>query len=320
MKMKRILYISLLILAGVACRNEDTPTPTTDWVNGFDVPEGATDATSILRREFLAETGCYLLFNDTIHKELVRYNEDGEAVYSIETVDLSYSISSAGRDKQSFIYLNGIDQQKKAVEFVKKRLLAPMSESIYPYSVLLADSIYNTAFYFDYGSDEIGYYGSRDFVRYYSGERCLAISTGDIRDMDEFEQKEVVKKIVSAMIISKFSADEKELASFYAYYEGLYGLEYGDLDYEYYEEAEGWNGNEDVREFGFLSGTLEFDDYYESYLLTSPNKAQDLVDYLDAIFGDEEIFLDENAEFPIVLQKYAILKEKVATIFDLSKL
>lgn len=317
--MKRILYISLLILAGVACRKEDSPTPTTDWVNGFDALEGATDATSVLRREFLAETGCYLLFNDTIHKELVRYNEDGEAVYSIETVDLSYSISSAGRDKQSFIYLTGIDQQKEAVEFVKKRLLAPMSESIYPYSVLLADSIYNTAFYFEYGSDETGYYGSRDFVRYYSGERCLAISTGDIRDMDESEQKEVVKEIVSAMIVSKFSADENQLASFYAYFGRLYGLEYGYLD-EYYEEYEGWNGNEDIREFGFLSGTLEFNDYEWSYLLTTPSKAQDLIDYLDALFGDEEFFLEENAEFPIVLQKYAILKEKVAAIFDLSKL
>lgn len=315
--MKRLIYISLLILVGVACRKEDAPAPSTNWVNGFDVPEGATDAESVLRREFLSETGCYLLFNDTIHKEFVRYNDNGEAIYSIETIDLSYSISSAGRNKQSFTYLPSIEQKKEAVKFVKDNLLSLMSKDVYPYSVLLVDSIFSTSFHYEQGSDESGIYGDRTFVRYYSGERCLAVSTGDIGLMEETEQKNAIRDIVSAMIVTKFSSNAEWTTSFFAYYEGLYGLVDADLDYDYWEEAEGWNYNPDVREFGFLSGEINYDVY-----LTSPIKDEDLRDYVNVlIIGEEEEFLNENEEFPIVIEKYGIMKRIVEEMgFDLSKL
>lgn len=315
--MKRLIYISLLILVGVACRKEDAPAPSTNWVNGFDVPEGATDAESVLRREFLSETGCYLLFNDTIHKEFVRYNDNGEAIYSIETIDLSYSISSAGRNKQSFTYLPSIEQKKEAVKFVKDNLLSLMSEDVYPYSVLLVDSIFSTSFHYEQGSDESGIYGDRTFVRYYSGERCLAVSTGDIGQMEETDRKNAIRDIVSAMIVTKFSSNAEWTTSFFAYYEGLYGLVGGDLDYDYWEEAEGWNYNPDVREFGFLSGEINYGVY-----LTSPIKDEDLRDYVNVlIIGEEEEFLNENEEFPIVIEKYGIMKRIVEEMgFDLSKL
>lgn len=320
--MKRILYICLFTLVAVACRKEDDPAPSTNWLNDFDVLENATDAESVLRREFLSETGCYLLFNDTIHKEFVRYNNDGEAIYSIETIDLSYSISSAGRNKQSFTYLSSIEQKKEAVKFVKDNLLALMSEDVYPYSVLLVDSIFSTSFHYEQGSDESGIYGDRTFVRYYSGERCLAVSTGDIGQMEETDRKNAIKDIISAMIVNKFSLNAEWTTSFYAFYEGLYGLIDGDLDYDYWEEAEGWNYNPDAREFGFLSGEITWDDYYESYLLTSPIKDQDLADYVNVLIaGDEEEFLNENEEFPIVIEKYGIMKRIVEEMgFDLSKL
>lgn len=315
--MKRLIYISLLILVGVACRKEDAPAPSTNWVNGFDVPEGATDAESVLRREFLSETGCYLLFNDTIHKEFVRYNDNGEAIYSIETIDLSYSISSAGRNKQSFTYLPSIEQKKEAVKFVKDNLLALMSKDVYPYSVLLVDSIFSTSFIYEQGSDEAGIYGNRLFARYYSGERCLAVSTGDIGLMEETEQKNAIRDIVSAMIVTKFSSNAEWTTSFFAYYEGLYGLVDGDLENDYWEEAEEWNYNPDVREFGFLSGEIKYDVY-----LTSPIKEQDLKDYVDVLIaGDEEEFLNENEEFHIVIEKYGIMKRIVEEMgFNLSKL
>lgn len=315
--MKRLIYISLLILVGVACRKEDAPAPSTNWVNGFDVPEGATDAESVLRREFLSETGCYLLFNDTIHKEFVRYNDNGEAIYSIETIDLSYSISSAGRNKQSFTYLPSIEQKKEAVKFVKDNLLSLMSKDVYPYSVLLVDSIFSTSFHYEQGSDESGIYGDRTFVRYYSGERCLAVSTGDIGQMEETDRKNAIRDIVSAMIVTKFSSNAEWTTSFFAYYEGLYGLVDADLDYDYWEEAEGWNYNPDVREFGFLSGEINYDVY-----LTSPIKDEDLRDYVNVlIIGEEEEFLNENEEFPIVIEKYGIMKRIVEEMgFDLSKL
>lgn len=315
--MKRIIYISLLILVGVACRKENAPAPSTNWVNDFDVPAGATDAESVLRREFLSETGCYLLFNDTLHKEFIRYNDDGKAVYSVETIDLSYSIASASRNKQSFTYLTSIDQKEEAVTFVKNNLLSLMSEDVYPYSVLLVDSIFSTSFYYEQGSDESGGYGNRMFARYYSGERCLAVSTGDISQMEETEQKNAVREIISAMIVNKFSSRAEWINSYYAFYEGLYGLVDGDLESDYWQEAEGWNYNPDVREFGFLSGEIKYDVY-----LTSPTQEEDLRDYVNVLLaGDEEKFLNENEDFPIVIEKYGILKKIVKEIgFDLSKL
>ena len=313
--MNKMFYIGMLILVSMACRKED-PLKPSDWVDYFDVPEGASDEESVLRRQFKAETGCYLLFNDTLRKELIRYDQNGESVYAVETVDLSYSIASAGRDKQSFRYLNSLDRKKEAVAFIKNNLLTLMPQNNYPYSVLLVDSIYNTSFSYEQGEEDSGIYLSEEYVRYISGNRCLALSAGDIGGMTDIERKEVIIAILQGMITNRFAADARWSEIFYVYYTGLYGLDDADLYYDYWEEAEGWNYNPDVREFGFLSGSIEYEEY-----LTSPTRAKDLEDYLKVLLaGNEEEFLEENAEFPIVLNKYRILKEIIASIgFDLSK-
>ena len=69
--MKKFLSMTVLlliiVLAGcfTACQQEDSLTPSNISDLFAPNPE-ATDAESVLRREFFNTTGCYLLFNDTL--------------------------------------------------------------------------------------------------------------------------------------------------------------------------------------------------------------------------------------------------------------
>lgn len=305
--MKRSIYFMLLVLLGVACQKENL-TPSEGVENYFEVPDNATDPESVLRRTFHEQTGCYLLFNDTLRKEFVRLNDDGEAVYSSETLDLGYGIMAASKNKYSFRYLNSLEEKENAVEFVKDRILPLMEKKNYPYSLLLVDSVFETYFYVD---DD--YFRDRQFLRYFAGTRCLAASLGNVDDLGEEEQKGLVKEIFAGLIKSKLTVDTKLLADFNASGNDLYGKTlYMDYEIEYIE---------DVRELGFLSGYIGYDDYDELYYCEFPAWEEDLNDFMQACFQDEEKFLTENGDYPLVIEKYNLLKETITKLgFDLKKL
>ena len=65
--MKRNSLFYTIVLAGslLACQKEDTLKPL-HMANPFAPQPGATDEESKLREEFYKNTGCHLLFNDTL--------------------------------------------------------------------------------------------------------------------------------------------------------------------------------------------------------------------------------------------------------------
>lgn len=301
--MYRIFCVTVLILLGVACEKESDLTPGEGAVNYFEVPADATDEESVLRREFQKETGSYLLFNDTLRKELLGRDEDGFPLYSFETVELGYGIVSSAMDKFSFHYLENMEVKRAGAKFVQDRLLSLMDKSLAPYSILLVKTVMRSPYLTEEGESD-GFYGESDPINYYSGTRCMAISIGDILNTDEEEQDVLMKNIVVGMINNILGARPSVMTSFYASgneYYGKSGYMYYDLDLYI----------DDLRELGFITGYFEYDYYEDDYYIEFPSQSEDISSFLEVMFGDEEAFLEENAEYPLVIEKYNLLKKIV---------
>lgn len=303
--MYKIFYFIVLLLLGVSCQKEGHLTPSEGIENFFEVPEGATDAESVLRREFQKETGTYLLFNDTLRKEFLGTDRDGFPVYSFETVNLGYGVMSSSRNKFTFHYLSTLEIKENVADFVKNRVLPLMDKELYPYSLLLVDSVFQANFYLEEGADPSeGFYGSgKDFMTYYSGVRCLAISVGDIPEMNKQEERTFLSDLFKGMITSTLSVRASDMVDFYKSGEPYYGkkgyLGYGiDIDHL-----------DDFRELGFLGGYME-EDYGDVYV-EFQKKEEDIAAFVGALFEDENTFLKENESFPLVIEKYNIIKKLV---------
>ena len=90
-----ILYISVLFLTGMtACAKEDTLTPEVDTnIDCFAPAADAMDEESVLRRTFFEQENCYLLFSDTLRREELGKDSNGDMQYFIELLDVNYSVA-----------------------------------------------------------------------------------------------------------------------------------------------------------------------------------------------------------------------------------
>ena len=70
----------------------------------------------------------------------------------------------------------------------------------------------------------------------------------------------------------------------------------------------------DLRELGFITGRFEYDEYDDDYYMRCPSKEEDVASFLEVIFGDEEIFLEENADYQLVIEKYNLLKSVITNL------
>ena len=92
-----ILYISVLFLTGMtACAKEDTLTPEVDTnIDCFAPAADAMDEESVLRRTFFEQENCYLLFSDTLRREELGKDSNGDMQYFIELLDVNYSVGAS---------------------------------------------------------------------------------------------------------------------------------------------------------------------------------------------------------------------------------
>lgn len=303
--MYKIFCFALLLLLVVACQKEGDLTSSDRVENYFEVPDGATDAESVLRREFQKETGTYLLFNDTLRKEFLGTDRDGFPVYSFETVNLGYGVMNSSRNKFTFHYLNTLEIKEHVANFVKTQVLSLMDKELYPYSLLLVDSVFQANFYLEEGEDPSeGFYGSgKDFMMYYSGVRCLAISVGDVPEMDKQEERDFLVSLFKGMITSTLSVRTSDMEIFYKSGDPYYGKK-GYLGYEIDIDY-----LDDLRELGFLGGYME-EDYGDIYV-EFQKKEEDVAAFVETLFEDETTFLKDNESFPLVIEKYNIIKKLV---------
>ena len=291
-KLQTYILYGIILLSCFSCEKEDSLQPNAPLPNLFAPAEGATDPTSELRRKFHEETGCYLLFTDTLKHEYVGTDVYGKPLYNTELIDLSYGVNSSAEWVFSFTNLSGYEKQKEAVELVKKYILPVLNKNYYPYSFLLIDNLTSYTYWIEEG-DTDGYWDSGSEQDFYFGPRALAISISLLQE----EPEEFAKKIVKSTLNQYLTGDK--LQEFYAPGKNYYGKDFYDYQYDF------WSEEDFIMATGILSFYYDGYEYFEVYSMDS-----DLDIYLTAILeGSEEDFKAEYGDYPLVIKKYDMLKQ-----------
>ena len=296
--MTRNIYLLAIftLLLGIAtgCGKEGSLTPSNVRENYFTPDPSATDAESVLRRNFYDTENIYLLFNDTLRHELAGTDRYGDDVFLTETVDLGWTMTGYGSYPFSFNYLSGMAAKNAAVDFVKTHILSRLGATLKPFSVLLVETI------------DTWRYRNNVWQRYqsykvYNGSRCTAIALRGVEDMDEEELEEFGITVMFAILVPKIKNSEDEgLAEFFRQ-----SSRYYDYSKSSFGVPAAWD-DEPVRERGFLY------DEYRSYF---PDKDEDIEAYLDALFNmTTDEFAAEFGVYPVIMKKYGLFKEALLSM------
>ena len=276
-----LLALFAICISGVcvACGGEeDDTTPSYADVNGFAPADDDNSPTAQLRRDFYNQTGSYLLFKDT----LITHTSDGRS----ELLDITYfimgSIDWQSDYKYTYEYIEDIEQQRKAAEYVQKYLIKRLGKNT-PYSFFLVNDLH-----YDY----YGRLRQRDKVL---GLRSYVISMGGGEAYDDPETYfgdmvvDIVKNSISRV-------PEELMNQFYAFSKDYYGndidgeltdQEVWDLGMFYYIE-DGWWGSY------FYYQNTDLSLWLEAVLTMSPSE-----------------FEGEYGSSTVMMEKYALLRQIV---------
>lgn len=272
------LFSFSIACVSVACGGEEEDTtPSYADINGFAPADDDNSPTAQLRRDFYNQTGSYLLFKDT----LITRTSDGRS----ELLDITYfimgSIDWQSDYEYTYEYIEDIEQQRKAAEYVQKYLIKRLGKNT-PYSFFLVNDLH----YYDY----YGRLRQRDKVL---GLRSYIISMGG---GEAYEDPETYfgDMIVDIVKNSISRVPEEVMNQFYAFSEDYYGndvegsltdQEVWDLGMFYYIEDDRWGNH-----FYYESTDLSL--WLEAVLTMSPSE-------FEAEYGSSSV----------MMEKYTLLRE-----------
>lgn len=291
---KTLLYMGLALVLGLsACGSEDTPG--VDFANPSGYFQPAADdqsATAALRRSFFAETGSYLLFNDTLQHVYQGTDINGNPRYFTETVDLSYNVgnSSTSTSTYSFTYITDLAQQQQVAQFVKDYVLPHVTGRMRPYSFFLCNRI-----------SVVTQAGAPLSLYAEANERCVGIAANYITatNRTEAQRKNYANRLLNTIVSRSAENNSAAFADFYAYSEASYGVTYSDA---------GIDGTaEDLRTLGFISsgGTLG----------SLPGKSTDLSAYVTTYLQSTPERLEaQYGAYDVVMAKFAVVARVLAEL------
>lgn len=308
--MKRFFHIltaALSLAAVFGCSEKVEYTDSALRYNDFLRPEGESAAISALQEEFYRNEKVYVLFCDTLSRQYLGDDPMGNPCYAYHVIDMSYSLTGSSLDTFTYDYLETDAEKQSAAQFVREQLLPRLSGNNRPYSVLLVNSIAQ------YVND---YNGTQTAVSpaptVYSGWQSTAIAVEGVDEMDDAELAAYLRSLLKAIVNTKMATvDESIFTEFYSFclpYYGTFGMDTEEAFYlkEHYPT---------LKDLGLLSAYAYMDSPYFEAFYNFKAKEYDLSDYIDAIFSStKEEFLAENADYPIVIEKYNILREIIADL------
>ena len=271
------LFSFSIACVSVACGGEeDDTTPSYADINGFAPADDDNSPTAQLRRDFYNQTGSYLLFKDT----LITRTSDGRS----ELLDITYFIMGS-IDWQSdydytYEYIEDIEQQRKAAEYVQKYLINRLGKNT-PYSFFLVNDLH-----YDY----YGRLRQRDKVL---GLRSYVISMGG---GEAYEDPETYfgDMIVDIVKNSISRVPEEVMNQFYAFSKDYYG-----------NDVEGSLTDQEVWDLGMFY-YIE-DDWWGNYFYY---ESTDLSLWLEAVLTmSPSEFEAEYGSSSVMMEKYTLLRE-----------
>lgn len=305
---KYILFgvLSLVSVSFMACSDdEEILEPTKGYVdNKFAVPDDATGPEAEIRRNFYAKTGSHLLFNDLLSHEYVGKNNLGEDVYADEYIDFEYSFVGLGGDsskKAKFDYIEDTDKMREAAQLVESYISPHLEGStMKPFSYMLVTGIVVKEFDYDIYEDvDVN-------IPILSCFRCLAVDVNDWLGLDDNDKAAYGLTILSSIAKNKLDYRLPEADEFYDLSSEYSGEYLSDLD-------EDWDRTDMsvVYEYGYITYVKSKRSAYNDYL---PYVNEDYNSFIEAVITkDEQEFFEEFEDYPIVLSKYSIVKNILAS-------
>lgn len=202
-----------------SCSEKEDVQPLDLKDNYYEISEDASDPESLLRKEFEETLGIHLLFNDTLRKEYRGTDRYGNDVYFVQKVDFSYYLTSMSKQRYLFEYLDDIESQRAAVEFMKERILNMFSSKLYPYSLLLVKRI--NAYQASLDGDQ--YELVDEDMDYIAGWNSMAVAFRDILNMSGEEKEEYAAVVLRQIVSNSISkVEDSEFEEFFSFAEGYY--------------------------------------------------------------------------------------------------
>lgn len=271
------LFSFSIACVSVACGGEEEDTtPSYADINGFAPADDDNSPTAQLRRDFYNQTGSYLLFKDT----LITHTSDGRS----ELLDITYfimgSIDWQSDYEYTYEYIEDIEQQRKAAEYVQKYLIKRLGKNT-PYSFFLVNDLH-----YDYH----GRLRQRDKVL---GLRSYIISMGG---GEAYEDPETYfgDMIVDIVKNSISRVPEEVMNQFYAFSKDYYG-----------NDVEGSLTDQEVWDLGMFY-YIE-DDRWGNYFYY---ESTDLYLWLEAVLTmSPSEFEAEYGSSSVMMEKYTLLRE-----------
>ena len=281
-----IIAISVILLA--ACTEGELTADFKNPSDAFRPAEADTTAEAQLRRDFREATGCYLLFNDTIQRERLGTDINGDDRYFVELLDMTYSVGLSAYISTSYTYtlLETFAQKRDATDFLTDYILPHLTGSLRPYSWFLCNVIT--------GWNDTNTSTGRPYA--ITNQRCIAVATNYLMQRERTdEQKETYAQRILNIIIGQLATNNSNaFADFYTFCADYYGREYIAFGFEERPTTAQLNA------IGFLSSTS---------VSSFPSMSTDLNSFavLAVQYTDEQL-QQMYASYPIILRKAAVVR------------
>ena len=301
--MKKYYIYGLLALSAVALSScsddEELLEPTANYIdNKFMVPDDATGPEAELRRQFFADNGIYLIYDDLLSRESVGTDANGQEIWQEERVDFLYDLTAYGTSAPKFDLLDNQEDKEAAAELIEKYILPHIEGgALRPFSVLPVKTLQT----YQYKNYKYGYYDAYTV----SCWRCLAIATEEWEQAEDDEKETIAATILKDFLSTRFTYQSASVKDFYDLsmeYSGYY------MD-EIYDD---WEDDPDISrayEIGFLymnSG------WWGEYL---PYTQDDFNSYFDMVLSKSEAEVNEEyGDYPMIIKKYEIVRNALISL------
>lgn len=295
----------MILLTGflAACQEEDVKP--SDNENTFLPSTDATDATSVLRREFYEATGCFLLFSDTLRHEYIGVNEYGTPLYETELLEMGWTpLGSNSSVDLGYGYITNTEQQREVSDFISQYIYKYMQDAM-PFSILAVNKLE------EYEYDE--YYDETDTTELfcYTNSRCMVLDFGGLWETEE-DLNTFAQDYCCEIIFAGFGGDpywDYEGGAAEAFFQITPYNRYGrDKNNRFIEHTDDWTGSpEEYMKKLYAEGFIE-DVNNELF----PTQREDGVSFIKACLTmtDEE-FRAKFSEYDDIMEKYEIMKPLV---------
>ncbi len=248
-----------------------------------------------LRRQFYTQTGCYLLFSDTLQHKLLGTDINGQPRYFTETVDLTYTVgqSSSTTMSYTFTYLQQYAQKQQVTDFLTHYVLPHLTKGLKPYSWMVCNMI---------NSYKDTYSGTVSHPYAASNQRCVVVAGNYIvqRERTEQQLQQYAQRILNA-IVGQLAVNQS--AAFGTFYQ--YSAEWYETDYSA-AGIVGTPSNAELYQRGFLSSTG---------IASFPSMTTDLGTYALLViqYSDEQL-AKTYGSYPLILQKAEAVRDVLISL------